>query len=134
MGTTTKKTEELSDQIQITINGRPRTLTMTFGHLNLLTQVTDDLDELLQGFMNPKLRGEVFHIMLDERDDDGAVTKSVNVEFLNIERDDAVALYTWAMEHVLDFFLKSAAQTKGTLEKFDSKIQEIVPQTSFPDG
>lgn len=88
--------------------GEEREAVMTYGLLNELVSLVRDLQEVADFYTSPDLRNKSILSVVAERTKTGKVlTKTENVDDLDIEIEDVDAILAWVTTHVTAFFIRS---------------------------
>lgn len=119
----------------IKLNGDTHTITMSYGLFNELMRVIPS-PELITSLIvtDADLRDYVVRRLLTGNK---PVTKDedlVDPFDLDIDMDRLDDLVTWAAEHVLHFFMKSAAKTAKMGEKYQGTVEELTRLSQLPPG
>ena len=112
--------------IDVKVGDEKQTITMTYGLFNEVMKVIPDPSRITDLIVtDPFLRDYVIRRMLTgnkrvEKDED-----LVDPFELDIDIEDLDDLVTWVGEHVLHFFMKSAAKTAGIGERYQETVQNL---------
>ena len=124
-----------SRTFDITVNGEKQTIAMTYGLFNEIMKVVPSPEQINDLVVRDAfLRDYVVRRMLTgnkrvERDED-----LVDPFELDIDIDDLEDLVTWVAEHVLHFFMKSAAKTAKIGEKYQSTVEQLTLSVQSQTG
>jgi len=94
------------------LNGQERTVFMSFGLINTLTNMFENVEQIPELFTNPMLRGVILVKAFSERDEHGKITKELNIQTLEIEDDAFIEFVEWVEVHVTNFFIKTSNSNK----------------------
>ena len=123
---------ELKEKITITVDGKKRELFMSFGLLSELTRLAVSPDGSALFMLEPELRDKVRRSLLAERTPGGKiVTEIEDPDDLAVSIPDTERMLTWAMEHVLDFFVRAALVVQETSDVMEKKVMDL---RSSPNG
>lgn len=120
----------MQQSFDITIGGSNKTIKMSFGLLNTLCATAGDIDGAALLALDNDLRNKVLVEMLSERDENGKISKEINLMWLDANPDEISALVDWAGEHIFDFFLKGLEKAKALQEKNSQRLQALMPTSS----
>lgn len=110
----------LVDTLDVTINGEPVELLMSWGLLNELVPLVRDLVNVGLIAIDTELRYGVMNCVLAKRDEKGKILEALDMYNLNIKVKDVQAIVMWVQEHLLDFFLGAIeSATKAHLPHLD---------------
>ena len=123
----------IEDKLTITVNGAPKQVFLPFGLLNEITKLVGSVDNLGYIMIDPQLREAVISELLAPRDEDGVITKPVNLIVTTISSPDVNTLLEWVSEHVLDFFLTALESSTRVGEKMGERMKGL-NLTSSPVG
>jgi hypothetical protein len=115
------------DTLTITRDGKTFELFMSFGILNELLPVVGDINRLAQIAIDTQLRKEVLSILFSDRDENGVVTKPLNMFTLRVTPDDIQIVCGWVASHCLDFFLGAIEKVVETHSPFKERFQGETP-------
>jgi hypothetical protein len=110
----------------ITVNGEKQTIVMSYGLFHEVAKVVPSPEQITDLLLtDPYLRDYVIRRLLTgnkkvEKDED-----LVDLFDLDVDLDEVEGLVSWAAEHVLHFFMRSAGKMAKTGEKYQATIQEL---------
>lgn len=113
-------------EFNIHMNGEPNTIKMTYGLFNEIMMVVphpENIGELL--ITNAGLRDYVIRRMLTGNKKVLKEEDLVDPFDLDIDIGDLEDLVTWVGDHVLYFFMNSAAKTAKLGEKYEATIAQL---------
>jgi hypothetical protein len=119
----------------ITVGGEKTTIAMSYGLFNEIMKVVPDPGKIQDLVVtDPYLRDYVVRRMLTgnvrvEKDED-----LVDPFELDIDVFDLDDLVTWVAEHVLHFFMKSAAKTAAMGEKYQGTVEALTRSSQSQPG
>lgn len=116
----------------IKIADKPVHLKMTFGLLNEICRIAGDGDAALLLNMDQDLRDATIKALLSERDEEGLITKDVNLFSLDATPEDIVGMLDWAGGHVLDFFLTATEKARDLGKRNEARL--AVLQSTLTGG
>lgn len=91
---------------------------MSYGLLNSLCRAVGDLEGAALLALDNDLRAQMLVELLSDRDEKGNVIgDGVRPYHIPYSVDSLGDLLTWAQEHIFNFFVKAAAQTKVTADQ-----------------
>ncbi len=120
--------------LQVTINGQPREIFMSFNRLNRLTYLVGQIDGLANVMLNPEMRMAIILDLAQERDDKGKVVRDYTEDDLEVSQEDALNMLDFAQGHILDFFVKAAAKSNKLVESSKVRIAQsnLIPTPTGP--
>lgn len=124
-----------SRTFELAIGGQKNTIIMTYGLFNEVMKVVPNPAQITNLVVNdPFLRDYVVRRMLTgnkrvETDED-----LIDPFDLDIDLDDLDDLVSWVAEHVLHFFMNSAAKTAKIGEKYQPVIDELTQSSQSLPG
>ena len=110
----------------VTVDGEPHDIKMTYGLLTEILKVIPSPDQITDLVVtDPGLREYVIRRMMTgnkrvRSEDDLVDTFDINIDVFELD-----GLVAWVAEHVLHFFMKSAAKTASVTEKYEATIQSL---------
>lgn len=110
----------------ITVNGEKQEIKMTYGLFNAISQVIPNPGQITDLVItDPFLRDYVIRRVLTgnkhvERDED-----LVDPFELDIDLEALDDLVSWVAEHILHFFMKSAAKTAAIGKKYETTVETL---------
>lgn len=116
--------------LDITLNGEPASLFMSFGLLDKVVNLLGQTSSLVTGAIDPLLRGEILKACLKKRGKTGVIVGEVILDDIEIAAEDALKVIKWASEHAISFFIQAAEQSKALGQKFEEPIQTLQPSTT----
>lgn len=120
------------DTLTITRNRKPFELFMSFGLLNEILPVVNDIHLIAQIAIDEGLRKQVLEIVFAERDENGNITEPLNMFTLRVSPSDIQIVIGWVASHCLDFFLTALEKVVETHEPHKARIQGA--SNSMPSG
>lgn len=120
---------EVSDSFTLNINGKPREVFMSFGLLRTLSNLTGNNVEnapLLQ--FNDEMNTQALCELLSVRNSSGRVMEPLSEEDLNelnVEINDMVDIVDWAIQHVLNFFIRKSQKLGATMKKVQPIFEKM---------
>lgn len=124
-----------SRSFDITVNGEKQTITMSYGLFHEISKVVpspEQIGDLL--ITDPYLRDYVIRRLLTGNVKVASDDDLVDLFSLDVDLDEVEALVSWAAEHILHFFMKSAAKLAATGEKYQATIKELTLSSLSPLG
>lgn len=127
---------KLSDKITIKIDNEDYELFMSFGLLHKLASLVETPEMVPQMLVVGDLREKVLRVLLTKRDRSGKVIGDPveNIDDVLISRKDAEKVLTWAMEHVLDFFVESLRKIREMSERRGKDLEDLLLSESGSSG
>ena len=110
----------------LTVNGERQTVVMSYGLFHEISKVVPSPEQITDLLISdPYLRDYVVRRLLTgnkkvEKDED-----LVDLFDMDVDLDEIEGLVSWAAEHILHFFMKSAAKMATTGEKYQATIKEL---------
>jgi hypothetical protein len=130
----------LESKLNITVNGKPVELFMSFGLLNKLTTLYNPTagKALEETVFDADLRKDVLRLVLEKRGETGLFpadeAKKLDPDSLEISNEDFDKLFAWEMDHVSDFFLRAAENLKRLQEKNKERQAALMPSQTGSAG
>lgn len=124
-----------SRTFDLTVNGEKQTIVMSYGLFHEVSKVVPSPEQITDLLISdPYLRDYVVRRLLTgnkkiENDED-----LVDLFDLDVDLDEVEAMVSWAAEHVLHFFMKSAAKMAKTGEKYLETIRELTQSSQSQTG
>lgn len=115
----------MSDIFKITINGEDRELFMSFGLLNELTTIVQDPSRIGAVSLDPALREQFITALVAKRKKSGKIQEPVSFDDLEVSIEDLETALTWALDHVLSFFVRSFRNIKRVTEKYGEEVSNL---------
>lgn len=125
------ETQKLDRTFSIEVNGKAREVFMSMGLLNELCKLIGDVENIGNVVVDDNLRETVIVALLAERSKTGKVAQRFDIEDLDVDPDQVIALVGWATEWVVDFFMKSAEAAKRVMFKNQGRLNSLM---SSPAG
>ncbi|WP_353645768.1 hypothetical protein [Mesorhizobium sp. WSM2239] len=117
---------DLKDRFEITQDGKPREIFMSFGLLNTITALMGDPAVAASVYFNPELREAVLITALHERSKTGKIIDEVvELDDLDIPMSDIEALLAWEVDHAISFFVRSMERVKGLKGQLESLTADV---------
>lgn len=126
-------------EINVVVDGKLRSLKMSFGLQRELANVAGDVDSAHYRFMSADGMVEFMNVALCERDERGAPRRDAetgdvlvfDASYIDITPEDVDLLMNWIQGHVTDFFLRRLATLESTML---SALPEIERLSSSVNG
>ena len=119
----------------LTVNGKPQTIAMTYGLFNEIMRVIPSPEQIADLIVtDPFLRDYVIRRMLTGNKkitSDEDLVDPFELDLDIMELDDLVS---WVAEHVLHFFMKSAAKTAKIGEKYQPVVEALTQSLPLQTG
>lgn len=110
----------------ITVNGTTQTVVMSYGLFHEISKVVPSPEQITDLLItDPYLRDYVIRRLLTGNKKVTQDEDLVDLFDLDVDLDEVEALVSWAAEHILHFFMKSAAKMAKTGEKYQETIKEL---------
>ena len=124
-----------SRTFDITVDGEEKTITMSYGLFNEIMRVIPS-PELIASLIvtDADLRDYVIRRMLTGNKKVTTDADLVDPFDLDIDMDRVDELVAWVAEHVLHFFMKSAAKTAKIGEKYQGTVEELTRLSQSQTG
>lgn len=122
--------EKLSRTITLDVNGKSREVFMSMGLLNELCKNIGDVENIGNVVVDDGLREKVIVALLAERSKSGKVVQKFEIDDLDLDPDEVIALVAWATEWVVDFFMKSAEAAKRVMVKNQERLTSLMSSSA----
>jgi hypothetical protein len=110
----------------LTVNGELQTVTMSYGLFHEISKVVPSPEQITDLLISdPYLRDYVIRRLLTGNKKVKSDEDLVDLFELDVDLDEIEGLVSWAAEHVLHFFMKSAAKMAATGEKYQETVKEL---------
>lgn len=110
----------------VTVNGETQTIVMSYGLFNEIAKVVPSPEQITDLLISdPYLRDYVIRRLLTGNKKVTTDEDLVDMFDLDVDLEEIEGLVSWAAEHVLHFFMKSAAKMATTGEKYQATIAEL---------
>lgn len=106
-----------SATFNLTVNGEDKDVFMSFALLNTITGYFQSKSDLEQILLNADVRASVLIELLSERNETGRITKSIDLNNMQVDQDELLDLLEWVAEHVESFFTKALARANQRMKK-----------------
>lgn len=103
---------------------------MSFGLINELAQVVNEVDNVPVIGAQHELRAAVLNSLLSERDEQGEIVRKFNPFTDNVDIDEIEGLIDWTAEHLIDFFLKQFEMAKKLGDKNEKRMKALLPSSA----
>ena len=113
------------DLLTITVNKVSREFHMSFGLLNELMKVIQDIGQVALLAIDPDLRTAVLTEVLAERDIVGKITGPISMFALEMSSEDVNALTEWVAKHTLHFFLMALASAVKVHAPYKEELEAL---------
>jgi hypothetical protein len=122
----------VSDKLIIKQDGKDRELFMSFGLLSQLSKIAGTPEQVVLFTVDPDVRDEVRKAVLAKRKGGGKITEPVDdPDELDISVDDNERLLKWAVDHTLDFFVRSMTIVADVVNDSKDRLTDLA---SSADG
>jgi hypothetical protein len=119
----------------ITVNGETQTVVMSYGLFHEISKVVPSPEQITDLLItDPYLRDYVIRRLLTGNKKVSSDEDLVDLFELDVDLDEVEALVSWAAEHILHFFMKSAAKMAATGEKYQETIQNLIQSSQSLPG
>lgn len=115
-------------RVTVTINDEPVTFFMSFGLLDRLIVIVNETSSVASFEMDEVARYAIMREVFLKRGKSGVfedTNEQFNLDDFLMTTDDAVSIFDWVTEHVMDFFVKGVEKAKSTTEKMAPRIQNL---------
>ena len=123
-----------TDTLNVTVNGAPRSLFMSYGLLNELLSIVPDIPDVSAMGSDHALRGKVLQTILSKRNDLGDVIEPYQPFQVTVTPTDVHEILKWAQGHVLGFFLKLIEDTTIIHQDQEGALKKLMPSTDSGSG
>lgn len=127
-------TQKISDTFVLQqLDGSERAIFMSYGLLDELCRLADDVSQVPHLAIDHELRWAVMDAVTAERTPKGRRVKKDDDapdSEVGISPDQAIELVSWAQAHVMDFFLKVLGRLKGLKDVAEPALQQLLPSSS----
>lgn len=108
------------------MNGAEREIFMSYGLLNVLTTVVDDITNVALIKLDAKMRNAVLVECLAERKPSGKVKTAVkDIDDVEISIEHVELILGWVQVHVLDFLLRSAKDSVDLMDEHKETLEAL---------
>lgn len=126
-----QEVQKLNRTFSLEVNGKAREVFMSMGLLNELCKLIGDVENIGNVVVDDALREGVMVSLLAERSKSGKISQKFDIDELDVDPDQVIALVGWATEWVVDFFMKSAEAAKRVMVKNQERLNSLM---SSPAG
>lgn len=126
-----QEVQKLDRTFSLEVNGKAREVFMSMGLLNELCKLIGDVENIGNVVVDDTLREGVMVSLLAERSKAGKISQKFDIDELDVDPDQVIALVGWATEWVVDFFMKSAEAAKRVMVKNQERLNSLM---SSPAG
>lgn len=124
-----------SRSFDITVGGDNQTITMSYGLFNEIMRVVPSPERITDLLVSdPYLRDYVIRRMLTGNKKVTSDEDLIDPFDLDIDMDRLDDLCAWVAEHVLHFFMNSAAKAAKVGEKYQSTVAELTQSAQSLTG
>jgi len=113
-----------SPRFEVTFNNTKKEVFMSFGLVNTIAGMFEDMSQLTEAFTNPHVRGALVVECLSERNENGGLVKEIDLNTLGIETEHLFEFLTWVEAHVSDFFTQSLVRATSSMRKKAQGMKE----------
>ena len=111
----------LQNNITLQIAGADHTVFMSYGLKKEILRHVGGLDNVANIFLDMDLQEAVLKVVLSERDGEGKVTTTPNIDA--VASDDINRVLEWVVTHVTDFFITSLETLKRVDRTYKDRVQ-----------
>lgn len=119
------KTKTLSDTITIKLDGEDRNIFLSFGLLNELSLLVNDISDLPSIPLNTRLRKQVLSACFATRKKSGKIEAEVDIDDVDVSIGDSERIIDWVVDHMMAFFLRSLKKVVLTTEANKIDMQDL---------
>jgi hypothetical protein len=116
---------KLPQFIDITVDGQPRQILMSFALVNRVCYMMGDATQIPMILQDAELREAVLVEALAERDAKGKVTSRKGIDEMDIAFDDIQNVLELVSEHVADFTMAAVERANRVMLARQARIQEL---------
>lgn len=117
---------KLSETLVVKINGEEHTLLMTYGLLTRLTMINSSVDNLLNGAADPTARDAMIITCLTKHGRSGVFEPGFDFDDLDVAINECERIFDWAMEHLLDFFMRRMEAGTRISSPYAGRLQSLM--------
>ena len=128
--------DALQDRFEITQDGEPREIFMSFGLLNEITALMGEPATAASVYFSPQLRERVLLAALHQRSKSGKIQEPLaSLDDVEIAASDMEGLLAWEVDHAIGFFTRSMDRVvllKGRLDGLNQGASSLTGSPVSP--
>ena len=120
----------MDDHFTLKVDGEDHEVFMSFGLLRDLSRYVNAPELIISVLADTAMLEDVLEILLAERSKTGTVITPFKIEDHELEEDGAMDLASWAMDHLISFFLKRFEKMAKVADSNRDRLSSL--RSQFP--